>query len=118
MSEDILLDPAAQAGKLKQIFDRLLAEKGIGRYEIFTGDEEASEILPGGIYPQSGSLLTGDGRVFHFWLSWDKLKHDYTLGEDEIDPGGNLVSFWGQEDSSQWDQSPSFQEAKRKLGLE
>jgi hypothetical protein len=118
MTEDTSLDPTTQARKRDQIFDRLLAEKGIDHYELITSDEEASEILPGGIYPYSGALLTKDGRVFSFWLGWDKSKRDYTLGEDEVGPDGKSVSFWKQEDPSEFHQDPGFRRAKRKLGLE
>ena len=61
----------------RAIIDRLLAEKGITRYVRFGGSEEASEVLPGGIYPVSGYVLTAEGRVFHYWLDWHADKNDY-----------------------------------------
>ena len=70
---DVLERPELER-KTRAIIDRLLTEKGIRRYVIFDEDEEASEVLPGGVYPVSGHVLTAEGRVFHYWLDGTRTR--------------------------------------------
>lgn len=123
MNSKSILGPEEQVRKREKIIKKLLADKGIHRYEIFTGDEEASKVLPGGIYPYSGILLTDDGRVFSFWLDWDDKKQDYTLGDNKviITEDGTVLPFWKEEAPSSFRENPAyqraFQKASRLLGL-
>ena len=50
---DDLLERPELERQTRAIIDRLLAEKGITRYDIFDEIEEASEFLLGAIYPVS-----------------------------------------------------------------
>ena len=107
---DVLERPELER-QTRAVVDRLLAEKGFRRYVIFDEDEEASEILPDGIYPVSGAVLTDEGRVFRYWLDWHADQDDYTLGEAD--------GFWSEVDISEYEDDPDeyYQAAKRKLGL-
>ena len=105
---DVLERPELER-KTRAIIDRLLAEKGITRYVPFDGSEEASEVLPGGIYPVSGLVLTDEGRLFHYWLGWHADKNDYTLGDED--------GFWSEIDVSEYEADRDYQAARRKLGL-
>ena len=112
---DVLERPELER-KTRAIIDRLLTEKGIRRYVIFDEDEEASKKLPGGIYPVSGTVLTDEGRVFHYWLDWHADQGDYNLGEAD--------NYWSEVDISAYENDPdrdthhrAYHAAKRKLGL-
>ncbi len=112
---DVLERPELER-KTRAIIDRLLTEKGIRRYVIFDEDEEASEVLPGGVYPVSGHVLTAEGRVFHYWLDWHADQGDYNLGEAD--------NYWSEVDISAYENDPdrdthhrAYHAAKRKLGL-
>ena len=108
--DDVLERPELER-KTRAIIDRLLAEKGITCYVILDEDEEASKKLPGGIYPVSGTVLTDEGRLFHYWLDWHADKNDYTLGDEE--------GFWSEHDVSEYEANPDkyYQAAKQELGL-
>ncbi|MDP3763636.1 MAG: hypothetical protein Q8Q92_03240 [bacterium] len=105
--------------KVEGIMKRLLAEKGITHYIEIPGAEEASEILPGGIYPVSGKILTDQGRLFYYWLDWDPVKNDYSLGDVTM-PDGSVSDYWREVDPSEYEQleqNESYQNARKKLGL-
>ena len=61
----------------------------------------------GGIESLSGFVLTGDGKVYGFWLDWDENAGRYVL-----DP------WYRVEDVSQLDSDPEYIKARAQLGLE
>ena len=74
------------------VIAELMREKGFSRIVRFDGSWEGNT-LPGGTPNESGTVLTQDGRVFHYWLDWDPNKTApdgtkgwYTLGENFKDP--------------------------------
>lgn len=114
-TETLSLDQ--QEGKVSNILRRLLGIKGIKKYVSFNIIEEPTEILPGGIYPYSGRILTIDGRLFSFWLDWDDKKQDYILGRDILKPDGSIYSFWHEVDPKAYGNNPYYQIARKRLGL-
>lgn len=111
MKAEAVLSGPERGDRVLQVMRRLLARKGVERFVILTGDEEASRVLPGGIYPYSGLLLADNGNVFSFWVDWDESAGDYTLGDNS--------NRWRQVHSSEVQAIPSLREtflrARRKL---
>ncbi|MDP3724428.1 MAG: hypothetical protein Q8R11_02215 [bacterium] len=109
-----------QKPTIEKILKRLLREKGIEKYEIFHYIEEASEVLPGEIFPVSGNILTREGKVYSFWLDWDEKKQDYSLGDVTL-PDGTVDHYWSEEvdpfDHKATQKNPQYQLARKKLGL-
>lgn len=113
MKAEAVLPGPKRSDRTLRVMQRLLAHKGVERFVILSADEEASRVLPGGIYPYSGLLLADSGSVFSFWLDWDESAGDYTLGDNS--------SRWREVDPSEVQAIPSlgdtFRRASRKLGL-
>jgi hypothetical protein len=72
-----------------ELVGELLKEQGIKKFVPLDGDAEG-DVLPGGVYNESGIVLSSDGKVYQFWLDWDdeKIAPDgskgyYTLGEND-----------------------------------
>lgn len=101
------------------IIKRLLKAKGIKKYVILDAIDEASEVLPGGIFPVSGEILTDKGKIYHYWLDWDEKKQDYSLGDVTL-PDGTVDDYWREADEYEYSQSqkdPYYQIARKRLGL-
>lgn len=114
----ILGDPEWEKKSL-QIIQRLLREKGIHKYEILHFIHEASEVLPGGIFPVSGKILTDKGKLYYFWLDWDEKKQDYSLGDVTL-PDGTVDDYWSEADQYEYAQQlkdPYYLIARKRLGL-
>lgn len=111
--------------KQRQIIDRLLKAKGISKYVIFEFSEDEEEKLPNNVPTCSGTILTIEGKVYGFWLSWNKKKKIYTLGEDKTYKGndGKEYPCWGEENPINYAKHKwqfvreEFADAKAKLGL-
>lgn len=106
-----------QEGKVSNILRRLLRTKGIKKYVVFDIIEEPTEVLPGGIYPYSGYIVTDTGKIYSFWLDWDDKKQDYILGRDILKPDGSIYSFWHEVDPKDDANNPYCQIARKRLGL-
>lgn len=69
----------------QRLLQRLLADKGITRYEIVgaVGEGEAmpGSTVPGELESLSGFVVT-PSTAFSFWLSWDATRGTYTLGSE------------------------------------
>jgi hypothetical protein len=89
--------------KFRELITSLLREQGImGQWEQLEGTTEGKS-LPGGIESCSGTILTEDGKIYHYWLDWDpeKIAPDgskgyYTLGENKYytDEKGEKCPFF------------------------
>jgi hypothetical protein len=62
----------------RRAIDRLLAERGIGRYALFLTQREGIS-LPGGLEALSGFVLDEHRHVHGFWLAWDDDRQALTL---------------------------------------
>ena len=110
------------------VIAELMREKGFSRIVRFDGSWEGNT-LPGGTPNESGTVLTQDGRVFHYWLDWDPNKTApdgtkgwYTLGENFKDPqtGEPYPLFrevLPESESYPKPDDEAFLRAKRELGL-
>ena len=113
----------------EDVVAELLKEKGITEWESLDYGNSEGDVLPGGVYNESGRILTKSGRVYDYWLLWDseKIAPDgskgyYSLGENFKDPvtGEPYPLFEeilpGDEGYPKLDDR-SFLEAKENLGL-
>jgi hypothetical protein len=84
---------------------RLIAEQGLGRHALFFVTGEGEE-FPGGIEESSGFVLDEQGRVFSFWLGWDRRNARPRLTE------------WEQaEPEPDWIDEPEYRRAREQVGL-
>lgn len=111
------------------VITELLKEKGINRFAVITMDWEG-DTLPGGTPNESGTILTKDGKIYHYWLDWDPdktapdgTKGWYSLGENRFfEYKGQKLAYFREIPRENEDypkpNDPSFLSAKKRLGLE
>ena len=83
----------------------LLVERGIDRYGLFLLTSE-NLFSPNGYEEMSGIVVSGDGRCFFFWTSWDDASQ--------------LVIFetWNEvEPRAEWQSSQEYHAARAAAGL-
>lgn len=91
------------------ILSQLLRVKGIKKYRTCHVIEEGSEVLPGRIFPISGRILTGEDKLYSFWLGWLEPPGNYELGES--------WGAWREVSVSEYEDDPSIQIARKELDL-
>jgi|GEM_PF-4629684 len=110
-----------------ELIGELIGKLGIGRFIPIEGDAEG-DILPGGVYNESGILLASDGKLYRYWLGWDdeKISPDgekgyYTLGEDFKDPDTKepypLFRELSADEYESYRLSEGYISARQELGL-
>lgn len=95
-----------------KILKRLLRAKGIKKHIRLDTIDEASEVLPGGIYPVSGVVLTDENKLYTFWIGWDEPISDYELGESD--------GYWSEvplSDYSEYEEKAFYLLARKRLNL-
>ena len=85
---------------------RLIGAKVPGRFATFGGSSEGL-LMPDGTEEVSGFVVDEHGRVFFYWMDWDRRKKAPALGT------------WKQvEPEPHWAESREYQKARKALGLD
>jgi len=119
----------------KKFYKELLKDEGVETedLEIFGASEEG-RILPGGEVEESGSILTKEGRIYHYWLGWDPEKRApdgskgyYTLNDKienpitgEVSPGfreATLDEYKEFQEELDKGEDSEFTQAAKELGI-
>ena len=85
--------------------ERLLAERGVGRYATFSEVGEGT-FFPDGTEDASGFVVDQHGRVFFYWTGWDAER-------DAV-----VFSTWKQvAPEPGWERDPEYQRARAAVRL-